>query len=416
MPLGPQDRVPFTCGNCGRSLTLPLQTLLKRRICSYCGKPLQIPAEVEQALAQLNPKAAAHAAAQALSIECPICGRNSRVKAVPGSRSKCMFCGCHFLVPQGGGLAAPSPPDELIPKLDEGDLLLANCPACKQISLKASNRMATEAICGGCQAKVDCRRIPLEAFTDLMPGIERATIVQLAREALRARWQKGELGLMEAINLFEPLEQIDAWAKTPNAPISPYTPEMTADIVQWAILYEPQANRVRDGESFSLECDIADEVSDKALTVEGVLKGTAGELKAASSRMRRAFTTGLAGEDRARLRLDFFPVEGGTDATLSVRHTVPRDPKREPEEARKEAQADADMVEWLTGSIRAAMPDAARQYLAFKAVFGIWVSGSMFNAATEKGALHRLELLGAPFAKNAAETAKLLTQRRKLGE
>lgn len=411
------DRFQISCAHCGRALTLSVAALQKNRGCTYCGKPLNLTAEMENALKSAGSEASVVdvRTAQAISIDCPICARVSRIKALAGTSSKCMFCGCPFLVPNHDGIGPPLPPLEGVPRFAIGEGLAAHtpfarCPSCKAPKLLASDALALQVQCAGCNAALDANSRPLDEFADLSPGIERAPLVMLAHEALRARWLRREVGMPEAIRLFEWFDAIDSWLEFENEAFSPFGPEFTAEIVQWAVLNEPNARLSRDADAMVLEVEIKDDLKID-LNVRNVLKGTADELKETGKQIRRLMMQGVHTQDKIVARFHFAPVDGGCDMELLIRHSAPIDAEREPDEVKKRAKLDQELQAGLRLVIAQMFANSAHQYLALKAIFGIWITPSIYNAATEKGTQRRLEALGGECAKNAAQFARQLTER-----
>jgi hypothetical protein len=411
------DRFQISCAHCGRSLNLSIAALQKNRGCTYCGKSLALTSEIENALksAGAETNVVDVRSTQAISIDCPICARVSRIKALAGTSSKCMFCGCPFLVPIRDGIGPPLPPLEGVPRFALGESLAAHtpfarCPTCKAPKLLASDALALQVQCAGCNESLDANSRTLDTFADLSPGIERAPLVLLAREALRARWLRREVGMPEAIRLFEWFDAIDSWLEFENEAFSPFGPEFTAEIVQWAVLNEPNARLNRDVESMLLEVEIKDDLQID-LNVRSVLKGTADELKETGKQIRRMMTQGVQSQDKIVARFHFAPVDGGSDLELSIRHSAPIDSAREPDEVKKRAKLDQELQAGLRLVIAQMFANSAHQYLALKAIFGIWITPSIYNASTEKGAQRRLEALGGECAKNAAQFARQLTER-----
>jgi len=411
------ERFQISCAHCGRALTLSVAALQRNRGCTYCGKPLELPPEIDAAVASAGDAAEVEdvRCAQALSIECPICARVSRIKALAGTSSKCMFCGCPFLVPDHDGIGPPLPPLEGVPRFSVGESLaayspFARCPTCKKPKLLASDALALQVQCAGCNASFEANTRPLDEFADLSPGLERAPMVLLAREALRARWLRREVGLPEGIRIFEWFDAVDSWLDFENDAFSPFDADFTAEIVQWAVLNEPNARLNRDAGSMVLEVEIKEDLNID-LNVRSVLKGTADELKETGRQMRRLLTQGMQSQDKIVARFYFSPIEGGSDLELQIRHSAKLDAAREPEEVKKRAKLDKEIQAGLRLVIARLFANAAHQYVAFKAIFGIWVPPSIFNAATEKGALRRLENLGGECAKDAGNFARLLAER-----
>jgi hypothetical protein len=394
-----------SCSSCPRTFTITLQILSQKRTCAFCGEPLRLSAEILSAIEELKTAKSAKPL-QPVSVECPVCYRAALIRPESfGRQTKCSYCTCPFIVAADGTVtvAGQSNADADTERF----VTDMSCPQCRQKKLKAVQNAKTETKCDACGHTLDLSSLPLESFVDLSrPG--EALMTDFAYMALRSRWSRRDLGLAEATAILGHVNLLDAWVSKTERSISPFSPETTADIVQYAIACSSSAmlNTVEEGlmlvfpqkgESDSPEAMI----SNTALASAGMVM-----LGATGSRMHAGFGAKRKKDEKAgepATCLVFSQIDAGTDISI-----LARDP------AGNYINPPPSAVSYIDSSIRNAMPNAARQYLAFKAVFGNWATGAMLYGITANAIQRRLTSLGGTLSDKAGEISAAIVPKAAL--
>lgn len=168
----PTDVLHARCVGCSRGFEIPRDRLVAlvregRAHCQYCGGVLELPEEVRVALAAAPP--AGSPGATPLKFPCPYCDRPSFSDSADGEKIlRCAFCGGQFRSPAGNSSEARMIPVEgAVVRGDEVDRGIADLP-------------------------------DLGTF-------------RVAREALRIRASRDELGWAESANLIANLSAVARW-------------------------------------------------------------------------------------------------------------------------------------------------------------------------------------------------------------
>jgi len=185
-----------------------------------------------------------------------------------------------------------------------------------------------------------------------------------------------------------------------SAALTPLLPLHAAEVAQWAVFFVPEAMIRPGADGVALEINVAQNRPVQAGAVDaiaaGVLFGAMGAAIAVA-----ANSGSVGGSGPGLVRLLFVPVEGGSDMTGEI-----LDREGGP------ICSAQPRLELLRTNLAEALLPAAQRYYAFKAIFGSWTTGTMYQAVNALGMQRRLESFGPEFAKSAAQWAAVLAERR----
>jgi hypothetical protein len=394
----------IVCVSCKRTFRATLAILASKKTCLFCGAALRIPDEVT-ALLRERAAAAAPAAQGKVGVECPLCLRRTFVlRGALGRRNLCSYCTCLF-VPSQDGVVVVDAPVMPVPLTLCGALTDIACTACSRKNLALSENAMAEARCRSCGAEAVLYEHPLEKFVQLPSAASPSAMSALARQALLARWERREVGLGEAVRIVEDFKNVDWVLESRGEAITSASPEVAAEVVQYAILGASSALRVNDAEGLTLTIPVGPGRKGGM----GDALGRALALNLVGLGLLAATGTGFIGYSKGKEE------EVTVDPALILRlaqspeGTVLEAHQRNPDGS--VTPVDRATRERLQSQLRAAMPDGLRRYYAFKALFGYWVNGQMLYGTPAAAVRRRLEQIGGPFASQAGALAEALVPR-----
>ncbi len=396
--------IRLACGGCGRAAQLTIAILSRRRNCMYCGAEYALTPEVAEAVAAQDRSTPTRPRIRpAVAITCPICGQTSRFKGDDvGTSSRCRICGCPFVVPDSDGHAEPTPGTMKVPVLAELDLPGVPCPHCRSSRLQSQDQMGHLAGCTACGAPIDLTALPIQHLVGMSADLSHDRLLSFAGYVLAVRWARRGSGLAEAALLHEDIGALHRWVPGTGLD-SPFEPARTAEILQWAVYSAPGSSIARDGDLVRLillgiEGDGPSDAQLIALNVVGIglaaLTGSGFTVSRKDSRDE--------GEVPPALVLAFLPE--GTGSRLEAVEIR--------EESGRLVGAGSRIEAGVRASVESSLAEAARRYVAFQCLYGIWAAGSMYRGASEAAIARRVESIGEPLSDHAADWAALLVAGR----
>jgi hypothetical protein len=395
------------CSSCSRRYTLTLKILGQKKKCAICGGALNIPPELQSELTQLKstgvvrPK---HPVAE----ECFVCSRDVWVK--PDSYGKtivCQYCTCPMAVAEDGAVSTVH--NYATGELERSIVAAESCPSCRQKKLVSLPGAGLNVRCEACGQTADITAASLSRYFDLArPG--NALMTDFAQMALQARWEKKDVTLSEAEAILGAVNRLDAWAAQSQRLFSPFDVQVTAEIVQYAIACNASA--------------MSDPLDNGLLLVFPMREDTSEAQGLGQGNVTHAVAKGLMSIGRHRMPLTSLMSMGRRGST---------GPNQKPEEQKGEQAnclaivGDANgcnleilfrdrggnlgaspLEQEIRVPVESAMLNAARQYFAFKAVYGNWATGATLYGATARGLEKRLKKLGGVLADKAGEFSQAL--------
>ena len=393
----------ITCSGCPRTFNMSLHTLKQKKTCTMCGAALKIPAEVLAQLDNLKATTVSLGSQKPVPGECPVCARTIFAKPESfGKRMKCQYCTAPMSVSSAGAVTLLRSDD--IGIVEKGIIEQASCPECRQKKLAALPGRGLNARCESCNATVDIAAPELENYLDFA-RLGNALMTDFAHMALQARWALKDVTLTEANLILSGVNRLDAWAAATHRPLSPFSVEVTADLVQYVICcnHSAMSDRVKDGLMLIFPMR-ADGVGLSGQGLESAALGNAvglGLLAATGTGFVMLPGRGgrkaeeKSGEPASCLLL--LPVSNGSELMVLSRDA-----------SGNLGKPPTKFAQNSDAAVRGAMLLAAQQYFCFKAIFGEWADGAMLCGVTANALQRRLEFLGGTLADKAGDFSQAL--------
>lgn len=388
------------CSGCPRKFEMTLQTISTRPKCMFCGGSLTIP---EVLLAEALKAAAPVVKRTAINTECFVCARSIVIKPEAfGRTTKCSYCTAPMKVSTDGTLSTPPFPGRLI--VEEHIAAETSCASCRQTKLQLQPGPGIQVRCAECGASADIGTEVLSHYFPIArPG--DALLTDFAHMALQARWSQRTVTLTEASLVLADIAVLDEWASKTPRQLSPFPVEETAEIIQYAIACNSSAMNMRQDDGLMLVFPKRSQNDSRSLDGGAITTGMAVSLAAARPGFHGLMPMRLASNQNQPKEMQgdpatclfVVPYQDGCELMVLVR-----------DGNGDLAEAPRGLKEQINGAVRGAMPTSARQYLAFKAIFGIWATGEMLYGATAAGINKRLVSLGGTLRDSAAKLGPAL--------
>jgi hypothetical protein len=398
------DTFDIPCSGCPRSFSMTLITLSTRKTCTFCGAPLTIPEAVKNQLAtHVAARSPVGQNARKSAVSCPVCARQTFVDGFQKSFA-CQYCTCPFTVVDGKAVAA-APVLTISPGAARGVLDLA-CANCRLKKLAVTENAPAEARCQGCGTVCDLYALPLEALISVpQPGAASA-LVELGRQAILTRWQRREVGLGEAVKLLADFALIDAALNTASDVLTPVSPSVAADVIQYAVLGVSTATRQEDFDRVTLTISMRRDSGIK----NNVDIGSTILFNAVGLSLLAVTGRGFVGYSQKKDELEADPAlilelaatPGGTLLYVATRNAEGFI-----------SRADRGTTRKVFDQLRTGLPDGLRRFYAFKALFGHWTTGAMFYGTPANSIRARLENLGGALASQSEALSQALVPPKK---
>jgi hypothetical protein len=224
-------------------------------------------------------------------------------------------------------------------------------------------------------------------------------MTDFAEMALQARWEQKDVTLSEAKLILDGVNRLDGWAALTGRTFSPFDVDTTAQIVQYAIACNASA--------------MSDPIENGLLLIFP-MRGENANSDAqglGQSNVARAVAAGLMSIGRHRIIvpkqqpeeqhgepancLAIVGVDGGCELEVLFRDRTGN---------LRSNSSEREIIR----VVHAAMLNAARQYFAFKAVYGNWANGAMLYGATARGLEKRLKKLGGILSAKSGDFGQAL--------